>query len=542
MNGMRRTFLLLSLPLVAASACTDEIHYHGHYYGAAGEPAAAGEDGQTPPVAGAPAGGAAGAGGEASAGSGAGAGGDGSVEYPGAPVANVATSEHELDVFGVVGNRYWFAVSDAERERMNQAGGGLGGEGDIYTPGGDGDPTFVDHLWVTAFGPQGTTADYGQVQTKVVGESTYKPWDDRHIPNFNIDSNQFVSKQRIGGYEHLRFGNALIGSIFRERLTLQLYRELGYPAPLATHAWVSSNVWGPDIAIPYVLVERYKARFCSDNEAALGGGCANMWEFVGDFNNGGGHGGPILEPADERPPAAQVSLFDNPANCQFETCDAARVKELEQLLAETPEGEGYKAALESWVAWPEFHRFQCLSWMLWVGDDTLHNSNNVVLVERSDGLFQYLPYSVDISLGQEWYQNTPLTGSSVLARGCQSDTSCWADTIAVCEDAIADFAALEPVKLLDRIYGELEEQGMLRAGDEARYAFLSAWLEARVAGLPAELEEFRELTVCEEPMVDCGGGVCDYPENCGVKCAKPGREAADDLAPCALPESYAVGK
>jgi hypothetical protein len=528
------TPLLSSLALVgtaaAAFSCTDEIHYHSHYYGTGGEPAAGGEDGAPAPSSGAPSSGAPGDGGESGA---------APVEYPGAPVADVAVSEHELDVFGVVGNRYWFAVSDAERERMNQAGGGLGGDGDIYTPGGDGEPTFVDHLWIGA--QDGLTADYGQVQTKVVGESTYKTWDRLHIPNFNIDSNQFVEKQRIGGYEHLRFGNALVGSIFRERLTLQLYRELGYPAPLATHAWVSSNVWGPEIAIPYVLVERYKAKFCQDNEAALGGGCTNMWEFVGDFNNGGGHGGPIFAPRDEPLPGGpQVSLFDDPDNCQFETCEATRVKQLEALLAETPEGDGYKAALVDWIAWPEFHRFQCLSWVMWTGDDTLHNSNNVVLVERSDGLFQYLPYSVDISLGQHWYQHTPLTGSSVLARGCQSDASCWADTIAMCEDVIADFAALEPVNLLDQIYGELEQHGMLRPGDEARYEFLSTWLAARVEGLPAELEEFRELTQCEEPMVDCGNGVCDYPENCGVVCLKPGGEG--DLLPCAVEEPYGLGK
>jgi CotH kinase protein len=540
MNGMHRCAFVFLPTLLLASACSDEVHYHSHYHSAGGSAAAggeAGEPGEAPNAAGSP--GSSGMNGEGGDAGGAGGAGDASLEYPGAPVADVAASDHDIDVFGVVGNRYWFAVSDEERERMNQAGGGLGGEGDIYTPGGDGDPTYVDHLWVSAY--HGRTADYGQVQTKVVGQSTYKTWDRRHIPNFNIDSDQFVDEQRIGGYEHLRFGNALVGNIFRERLALSLYRELGYPAPLATHAWVSSNVWGPEVAIPYVLVERYKAKFCRDNEAALGGGCTNMWEFVGDFNGGGGHGGPILAPVDEPLPGPQVSLFDDPSNCQLETCEASRVKELELLLAETPEGDGYKAALADWIAWPEFHRFQCLSWVMWVGDDTLHNGNNVVLVERADGLFQYLPYSVDISLGQDWYQNTPLTGSNVLARGCQSDASCWADTIAVCEEVIQEFAALEPVELLDQIYGELAEHGMLRLGDEARFEFLKAWLEARVAGLPAELDEFRELETCEEPMVDCGGGVCDYPENCGVVCAKPGA-ANGDLVPCALREPYHVGE
>src|SRR5690606_8639536 len=157
------------------------------------------------------------------------------------------------------------------------------------------------------------------------------------------------------------------------------------------------------------------------------------------------------------------------ATCQLKTCDNTRVKQLEMAVFNTPAGEGFKAALASWIDWPAFHRFQCLSWVLATGDDTLHNNNNVVLVERTDGRFQYLPYSVDISLGQSWYPQVPLAGSNALARGCQSDPACWDDTIATCEEVIEDFAALDPNAVLKRLYQQLSDEGMLRPGDEERY-------------------------------------------------------------------------
>jgi hypothetical protein len=40
--------------------------------------------------------------------------------------------------------------------------------------------------------------------------------------------------------------------------------------------------------------------------------------------------------------------------------------------------------------------------------------------------------------------------------------------------------------------------------------------------------------MCEEPMVDCGGGLCDLPETCGFECKPP------DL--CPVIEEYGVGR
>ncbi|WP_433935028.1 CotH kinase family protein [Sorangium cellulosum] len=497
---------LLAAPSAAFLAgCADAPDNYYNYYYTIGDGGAGG--------------GGAGTGGEA-AGTG-GAGGDGGAggapgeEYPGAPVADTEVAELALDVFGTVGNRYWFAVSEEQLEIMNEGSGGVGIPirefGDIYSPTGE-DATYVDHLWVTTAGAEGKTADYGKVQVGVVGQSTHRPWTKRTIPNLNIDADEFVEKQRLGGFEHVRFNNGQVGSIFRERLTLELYARLDYPAPLASYAWVSSNVWGADVSIPYIVVERYKKAFCQRSESKLGGGCANMWEFVGDFA-GDMPGGGIPRPIDVIPMGA--SVFDDPGSCQLKECDNTRAKELEEAVVETPHGEGFKAALADWIDWPAFHRFQCLSWVLGTGDDALHNSNNVVLVERADGLFQYLPYSVDISLGQSWYPQVPLPGSNSLARGCQSDPACWADTIAACEDVIEEFAAVDPNTVLKELYEQLSDEGMLRPGDEERYKQLDAWITEHLEVLPVELEMNREQPqLCMPPTVDCGGW-CGYPQDCG---------------------------
>lgn len=421
----------------------------------------------------------------------------------GAPLVNATPNELELDVFGTFDNSYWFVVSEEEVARMNEQYGGGGpiiffgnDYGDIYTPGGTSDePTFADHVLVTTTANK--TADFGKMQVNLVGESTGRPWTESSLPNVKIDTNEFVQKNRLGGYEHIRFNNAVVGSIFREKYALDFYRALGYPAPLASYGWVSSSVWGPDVRVPYVVTEAYKRNFCKQREDYFGGECPNMWEFAGDFGFG---------------------AFDSPDACQFSECDSTRVDEFEERVMSTPEGDGYKAALAEFLDWDRFHEFQCLSWIFATGDDALHNTNNFVLVERPDGMFQLLPYSVDISFGQDWYADVPLAGQSSLARGCQSETQCWADTIATCENMLAAFIDADPVSRLDDLYQDLETAGMLRPGDDNRYEDMRAYLERRIEELPIELEENREgpnNNTCEPPLVMCGD-YCELPEYCYV--------------------------
>jgi CotH kinase protein len=437
----------------------------------------------------------------------------------GAPEANTDVAAFEVDVFGTIGNRYWFAADPAQVDKMNgnQGGGPIifNEFGDIYEPPGEGGKpakTYVESLFVTT--PEGNTADFGQLSVRVFGQSTHRPWTATTIPNLRLDFDHFTKGQRIDGYEHIRFNNGLVGSIFREKLTLDLYRKLGYPAPMTQFAWVGSNIWGPDAWIPYTVVEVYKKSFCAKYSEEFGGGCENMWEYYGDFGQG---------------------IFEDPNNCQSDECDNTRVKELEEAVMSAPYGDGFKASLEEMIDWESFHEFQCLSWVLAVGDDALHNFNNVLLIERSDGKFQFFPYSTDISLGQDWYPQVPLAGTNTLAMGCQNEASCWADTVATCERIVADFTALEPGKLLDEEYAALEAEGMLRNGDEDRYAMLSQWFEDRLLALPVELEENRESPqICSPGQMWCES-YCTEPEFCHL-CQPPvGEPPVVDPGPRPIP-------
>jgi hypothetical protein len=230
----------------------------------------------------------------------------------------------------------------------------------------------------------------------------------------------------------------------------------------------------------------------------------------GGIGVGGGMGG------------GQVTgFYDDPNNCQFDECETTRIRELDTILTETPNGPGFKEATADYIDWPTFHRFQCLEWALWVGDDALHNMNNIVIAEGGDGKFRYLPYSTDISIGQDWWTNTQLTGTNRIARGCQADEVCWADTIAMCEDVIADLNAADPIKMLDDLRDMLAKEGMLRPGDEERYNTQRKWFQTRLADLPGELDSYRTLPLgCPFEQIDCGG-YCDYPWNCGPICKPP---------------------
>ena len=140
-------------------------------------------------------------------------------------------------------------------------------------------------------------------------------------------------------------------------------------------------------------------------------------------------------------------------------------------------------------------------------------------VERADGRFQYLPYSVDISAGQSWYIDTPLYGMNQLALGCQADATCWKDTIAACEDVVAEFVAAEPALIVDQVHAELDGEGMLRDGDEGRYKEIRGWYEQRAATALADLDNFRDPP-CPPETVKCDG-VCMPASECLLGC-EPG--------------------
>lgn len=471
---------------------------------------------------------------------------------------NMSMEEQTLDLFGAFGHRFWVEVSNEQRAAMNEAndhGGGLPGPGsDIYTPGVEPDPTFADHILVQDAVTQ-SVADYGKVEVKLVGESTGRRWTRLAIPNLRIDANEFEKGKRFGTFEHLRLNNSLVGSIFREHLAHEIYRALDYPALRSGYAFLGSNVWGNDVWVPMTLIEVYKRRFCADNADALGGDCLNMWEFAGELGIPTDPGacpacdpGPGPRPRDiigdpfpiPRPGGPGDPTDLSPESwCQLSECDDTRLDEVIEVVKATPPGAGFQAALDPYVDWSLYRQFQCLSWMMWTGDDPVHGGNNNLIVERDDGKLVWAPYSVDISAGQEWYQNTPLPGSTVIPRGCQAEPSCWAETIATCEDLIARFDALDPEAMLDERYAKLEALGMLRDGDQQRAEQLREWLVWRQHVLPSELERFRYLPDgegnCPQDMQQCDDQTCGSEAQCLERRCQLGASWCDSLGRCIDP-------
>jgi hypothetical protein len=441
----------------------------------------------------------------------------------GFPLPDTEPGDLALDVFGVTGTHFWFVVSEAEVERMNErfaaeflsVGPAFSTSfDDLYWPGAalGTAATFAEHLVVGTPGQDSRSADFGKVSVRLVGEAPTR-WTSQLLPNLSVDVGAFKPGQQIGGLERLRLHSNVTGNIFREKLMLDLFSKLGYAAPRAKYAWVSSTVWGADIAVPYLVVEAYDRRFCQRPEQ-LGGGCTHIWEMVGDLGFGG---------------------FASPEHCRTGSCDPERALALDLKVLQTPAGEGYQAALASSLDWEAFHQFQCLSWILAGGQDALKSAlfSRLVFAERADGKFQYLPASLEVSLGHESAPKVLLPGFNALATGCQSDPQCWAETIRTCEGLLTDFAAADPINMLRGIYAELEALGMLRAGDEARYQELVGYLTRRFTELPFELELNRPAPYfdCQEPQVRCGRE-CREPEFC-VLCepAPPPGSVVDAGAP-----------
>lgn len=471
-----------------------------------------------------------------------------------------------IDLFGQAGHRLWFELSAQQVAEMNAAagGGGIiweanmhkkgrpalapaylladaegsklagpdvgipgfpgpidpgpgGQEGDIYTPPGAFDPTFADHVVVQDALSQ-SVADYGKLEVALVGESTSRDFTKREIPNFRVDVNEFQPKLKIGGVEHFRLNNGLVGTIFREHVAHRVFRALGYPALRSTFAFVGNTVWGEGNWVPMVLSEVYKRKFCKDNVALLGGTCVNMWEFVGD--------------------AGSETLTEEA--CQVGSCDNTRMDDLAQRIAENPQGAGFKAALADVVDWQRYHEFQCLGWILATGDDALRNTNNNLIIEReTDHKLIWAPYSVDISAGQEWYAEVTLTGTSSLAQGCQKDPACWEDVYAVCEDLIEKFEKLKPEKFIDETVALLTAHEMMRTGDDARAESLHTWYKERAAILRANLPRYRYLPDAEGQCVNdleaCEDGTCGTAEECLERRCNPGSVWCESLLLCQAP-------
>lgn len=392
----------------------------------------------------------------------------------------------EFDVFGVPGNIYWFSVTPEQADRMNQQTDPYfddlyGVEDQI-----EGGPTYGDMIIMN---PAGEAVNFGQVEVKLFGQSTFRFWYFDTIPNIRVDTDEFQEDLEVAGFEHFRFRNCQVGTIFAEAVSLAVYNALGYPAPRTQYAFIGGSPWqNAEVLVPYLLTESYKKDFCKGHPEFFGGGCENIWETQGaDVTLDG------------------VSLLAS--DCELSSCDNTHLQEFAVVVSEHYGTTNFKEPTSMYLDWDAFHEFQCIEWLLWIGDDYLHNQNNILLTEGDDGLFRFMPYSTDISAGMAWggaYSNTPLYSEwGAIGMGCQYDPQCWSDTIDTCERVIGQMQALDvPNTVIDPIYNVLLEtevpygedggNGMLRYGDEDRYAQIREFYSTRPMQALEELNSYRD--------------------------------------------------
>jgi len=101
-----------------------------------------------------------------------------------------------------------------------------------------------------------------------------------------------------------------------------------------------------------------------------------------------------------------------------------------------------------------------------------------------------------------------------VARGCQLDPECWADTLTTCERLITAFDALNPEHLVEQMVMTLGDAGMLRDGDLERAMSLRQWYATRQSDLPMLLDRYRVLP---DVLGQCADGLerC-YDDTCGT--------------------------
>ena len=403
--------------------------------------------------------------------------------YADLPVApTMSANQLPADVLGQDDNTWWLKVSESTISDINAPwlGGGSYGYGEYEVGGGGGGGT--ENLLIIT--PEGEVADYGQVGLKLIGQSTGAPWTSSTIPNFRLDADEYVEGQRFGEVEHIRLNNAGVGTMFGEASSLIVFRAMDVPAARTAYAWAGGSGWEDDeMLVPMLAREAYKRDFCEDNAELLGGGCKTIRESTGDVVN-----------------LANWAVAD----CDLGDCtDMAGLAQFATAVISNFNQQTFDEGTEPYFDWPQFHRSACVHWLLWVGDDYIHNSNNVVLAEGEDGRFRLLPYSTDVTAGYAFggtYANTPLFGNGLLSKGCYADDGCRETQLDTCEQVIDQFEAMDPVSIIDGLADRLRAakapwgdypDGMWRGPDDAAYDHYRSFYETRAESARAELETYR---------------------------------------------------
>lgn len=398
-------------------------------------------------------------------------------------------SEYDGSLFAEDGLRFYFCVSEEQRLKMNEnwENSWFNWGGYVYEIGGEGEEaTFADHLFLTD-AASGAIVDFGKVEFDLTGQSTGMAWDPENsqsIPSFRIDVGEFVDGQTIGKESRrwLSFHSGMIAGVTSEPIAYRVMRAMGETVPSTAYVWVESNVWGPGVQVPYIMLERYKQDWCEDSANGLGGGCANLWESFGDFYSWG------------------YDYLINAETCELDDCDDSGPADIRELLVdigyEETEFAGFQERTDDVINWDRVRRQQCINALLWIGDDPFHNTNNVVWNDPGDGRGYYLPYSVDLSAGASgWYTYTPIEGWNSLATACQLNQDCAKQLAETCQRVLSDFLRVNPADISRSVCDRLEDRSMVRDGDEEECDRLEDWYADRGDGFVEDLQSFRQTWV-----------------------------------------------
>lgn len=412
--------------------------------------------------------------------------GETDMEYHAPITPNTAVADLDFDLFETPGLVLWIDASPETIETMNEDWQNGEWFGPVYTVNDETPTILIDHLYAQL--PDGRSTDYGQIEAKLAGQSSGYPWATDTIPNFNLKVDEVTEDQLLGGFSRLRLNNGQVGSMLGERSALMVYDAFGYQVPKTTYILVGGSGWqNSDLLLPYIGIEKYKKDFCKGDRADyFGGGCNNIWEAVwADITN------------------EAANSFAS--QCELSECDETRLYEFADVVTASMGSQEFEEATAPYFDWPAYRTFQCSEWLLWIGDDALHNMNNILLTEGQDGKFRYHPYSTDISGGVAWdgaYTYVPLYGDNAMSMGCQYDESCWAQTVARCEELISELEALDAANtiiapLRDELqaivypWGNDGGDGAWRTPDDERYDILYEFYSTRAANAREELEQYR---------------------------------------------------
>ncbi len=332
-------------------------------------------------------------------------------------------------------------------------------------------PNSANNVRIVPFGQDKDNivcTDTGKIALDTVGQSSFRIWTE--IPNFRLNVNTFDPDQTFPEkVKNIRLNNGQAdATVLREPIAMNIWRAMGYPAPRSSFAQVRSNVWDTEFHSgawsAYVLREQYKSVFFQINNLEV----LSVWEGWGD-----------------------IFAESFTGECQWSNkveCDEEHLAEIVETVRSTPLGSGFMTATENIIDWPSIHQFQCLSALTGTGDDWIHNQNNVVIVLRTDGKIQYLPYSVDISANHPWYQDVPYDGYSYLADACHQDLECRKEALTTCKEMIHRFEKIDvPTNIVDERWEALQQVGLNRAPDKSAYKKIREFYEAKPEQLRTEI-------------------------------------------------------